>query len=224
MTGWLIPERYRPGIQKLISSDQADLDLLIKVLQKQTPTLNTEDLAAEIAKKVQNFNSDDIKDIIESLVALYSFRSLNRLSEQEVIENIVDLHQSNAKILGVSENNRKYTEDLLKLFLNIGGVLDIASKAVSVMLSHENLFISSHVLTDIRPVFETKVIEKPACAVIIHTIKFEYRNDGEIKEVFFAMDVNDIGQLREQLDRADQKADALIRMLEKSEVHYLKVE
>lgn len=224
MTSWLIPERYRPGIQKLIGSDEEDIKLLVDALKEITPKLKPEGLAAEIAEKVKNFSLDDINNIVESLVSLYSLRSRNKLSDKELIENVVDLDKNNAEILGISEENRCRVEDRLKAFLNIGGVLDVASKAVSVMLAHENVFISSQVFTDIRPVFETEIKEGPAGAVIVNTLKFEYLNNGEVKEVFFAMDVNDISRLREQLTRADQKAFMLEKMLEKAEVHYLKVE
>jgi len=64
----------------------------------------------------------------------------------------------------------------------------------------------------------------PAGALIVHTLKLEYKQGNEEKDFYIALDTNDVKKLREQLDRAEQKAESIKLMLNQAQVSYLDVE
>ena len=68
-------------------------------------------------------------------------------------------------------------------------------------------------MTDMRPVFGSD--EKPAGAVVVHTLKLTYHEGPKrsLREFFVAMNRDDLDELREVLDRALRKQSELSHVL-----------
>jgi hypothetical protein len=96
-------------------------------------------------------------------------------------------------------------------------------KAMDVVLDHSHVFFHAKILTDIRPVFNTKGDSIDA-AVIVHNLRIHYEEDSDHKDFYVALDTSDIQELREVLDRADTKAKCLQGLVKKSGVSYLDAE
>jgi hypothetical protein len=90
--------------------------------------------------------------------------------------------------------------------LNDDHPLLISAKAGVLAYTHERLVMSSRLLTDARPVFNTagdQVVE----VVITHTLAVRF-SDGstDSKLLTFAMDQEDVVSLRKECERAEHKA------------------
>ncbi|MBD2434848.1 MULTISPECIES: hypothetical protein [Fischerella] len=216
-----IPDRYKPGFEKLLSIDNKTVDEFIEALKQAPPLLLIEDLASAVASKVQTLTVEEIVDIVEALISLYNFRDYSGESTEELVERIAQSVQDDEELPYISNEQKQEFERTLTTFLEFNGVLSVASKAINVVRDHERVFTRSRVLTDMRPVFESDIEKGPAGVAIVHMLKIEYADLDGKHEFFVALDSIDLEQLREQLDRADRKAKAIELMLSRANIPYL---
>ena len=108
---------------------------------------------------------------------------------------------------------------LLKVFQGRKG-LEVTMKSMGVMVDQPRVFLHAKILTDIRPVF-SKEADSVDAAVIVHNLRIHFGGDSEHKDFYVALDTSDIQSLREVLERADEKAKCLERLLKKTGVAYL---
>jgi hypothetical protein len=90
--------------------------------------------------------------------------------------------------------------------LNPEHPLNIRRKAEQLAHLHQNVLTSARLITDVRPVFDVpaqRILE----ALVFHTLFIEYSDGGqESKRIAFALDADDVAQLRHLCDRAELKA------------------
>jgi hypothetical protein len=114
------------------------------------------------------------------------------------------------------ESEQSFRQRLVRFF-ELETLL-ISAKAAGILQSHENLFCSARILTDVRPVFGSDPRVVPNSAVIVHMLNLSFHHEGEIKELYIAMDTLDIGLLREALDRAELKSESLKTLMKRAGV------
>lgn len=107
----------------------------------------------------------------------------------------------------------KFLGDVLVSHSSLG----VGAKATRLMLEHERVFVLSEIFSDIRSVFaQDDVEELPVTAIITHSLKIHsHINGGRPDDIFFALDIDDLLQLKEAVDRAIRKHDTLSKMIEK---------
>jgi hypothetical protein len=94
------------------------------------------------------------------------------------------------------------------------------ARALDLQGEHERIFHDARVLTDIRPVFGPDATAPPIGAVINETLKIEYFTAADTKEVFIALDRDDLIRLKSVVDRAITKAESLQAFLEAADLRY----
>jgi hypothetical protein len=123
--------------------------------------------------------------------------------------------------LGLSGEEREVFEKRLSLLLEIDS-LHATSKALDVLLEYEHTLHDVRIMTDVRPVFGQNVEKPPTGAMIVHTLKISYHDESEeVKEFYVTLNTGDTGALSAELERANQKAESLRRMLEPTRVPYI---
>jgi hypothetical protein len=113
------------------------------------------------------------------------------------------------------------TKDARKRFVyNMHKLLDVAAlsflaKAHALQAEHERLFRDAKVLTDLRPVFHDPD-EPPVDMIVEYTLKIIYHDGSrhQHREIYMAMDSDDITHLKEALERAEKKAASLKMLLQ----------
>ncbi|MDZ7956610.1 MAG: hypothetical protein RMY34_01670 [Aulosira sp. DedQUE10] len=216
-----IPEKYKPGFEQLVKIDRGTVDELINALSQAPPSLLVEDLASAVASQVKALNVEEVEDLIEALISLYNLRDYFDAPINKIVERISQAVHDDQELPNLTEEEKQEFERRLTTFLEFDGVLSVTSKAIDVMRDHERLFTRSRVLTDMRPVFELDIEKGPAGIAIVHMLKIEYADLEGTHEFFVALDSIDLEQLREQLDRASQKAKAIELMLNTANIPYL---
>ncbi|MEH1942662.1 MAG: hypothetical protein V7L01_20935 [Nostoc sp.] len=221
MTELEIPEKYKPGFKQLVTVDARTVDELIDALRQAPPSLLIEDLASIVASQVEALTVEEVEDLIEALISLYNLRDYLEVPTNKIVERISQAVQNDEDLPNLSGREKQEFERRLAAFLEFDGVLSVTSKAINVMRDHERIFTGSRVLTDMRPIFERDLEKGPAAVVIVHMLKIEYADLEGTHEFFVALDSIDLEELRQQLDRADQKGKSIKLMLGRANIPYL---
>lgn len=92
--------------------------------------------------------------------------------------------------------------------------LGLSAKASKLISESARLFMFSEIYSDIRPIFSNIDIGKaPEAAVITHTLKVHTHVDGSLEDIYMGMDINDLHELKNIVQRAIDKHDVLEKLL-----------
>jgi hypothetical protein len=164
--------------------------------------------------------SKDVQKHLDALFGLYVSRAAADVSISDYVTDIIE---------NIKENPYATTADSVINTLNmrLARIFDIktvntVAKAHNVLLEHQYTFHRARILTDIRPVFGEKLKESPT-AIIIHSLKLEYHQDGTHRAFFVALDSKDLESLIEVLQRAKAKAEILESSLASAELKQIEI-
>ncbi len=220
-----IPDKYEYGIRLLLQMNDETGKKFIKALSESQPTLFIESLVESVSQKLEGIiTPSEVEDMIEALLALYGVRDSLDVETSEFIKDLEEAVLKSKSFTDISNNNLQISKPLITELLDLDEPLSIASKAFNILLDHERVFLSSKILTDIRPIFSNRKVESPVGAVIVHMFKIDYREGSESKEFFVALDTADINKLENVLKRAKEKEKAIQPLLKRADIAYLDVE
>ena len=223
LTRLRIPDGYKKPLRDLFALSQAAAEQLQSALEEAKPAISPSALVQQITSQT-SIDPDTLNEIISLLISLsitkerYDFtreKVLSDVAQGAVEEGLVPDHDEEAISLFKERLGR-----LLALDRSIGA----SSRAQSILLTHQNTFVSARVLTDIRPIFSSSQDLEPTAAVIVHSLKIEFRTGDRRGEQFFALDVKDLRSLRTMVDRAIQKEERLKRVISEGGLSYISVE
>ena len=117
----------------------------------------------------------------------------------------------------LSETELGALSERLDGLLGVQGITAFG-KAVDVSQESDRLLHTSRIVSDIRPVFGKEVETEPIGAVIFHTLRLDYFEDGEVRTVSFALTASDLAQLKRTVERAEAKGNTLSRLLDRVEL------
>lgn len=80
----------------------------------------------------------------------------------------------------------------------------IREKARNLTYAHQNIFRSSRIITDLRPVFNATG-DDIGSMVLTHVLTIEYFDGAERRRIEFALDESDVRELRRSVERAQVK-------------------
>ncbi len=179
---------------------------------RELPEVILNDLILAIEKSpasptVKSMSPDGVAKIMDTLKTMYTIRAIHEVPLDEFVSDICE---------SLLEHGELNAEDAPRYRARLGKVLDIealnvAAKAVSLQNENERNFCSARILTDARPVFGNDVSAPPAATVITHTMKLSYHEGagGRIHDIYVVFGSSDLSDLREVLDRAEEKAKSL---------------
>jgi hypothetical protein len=84
-------------------------------------------------------------------------------------------------------------------------------------MDHQSILEDAKIVTDLRPVFD-KPGERPLGAIITHTLKIVHHESGEHKELFFALDADDVLNLKRIAERALEKMSSLKDFIKSADI------
>ena len=110
-----------------------------------------------------------------------------------------------------------------KTLFNSDHVLKLNTKIISVITDHDKLFLSAKIMTDARPVFDDEGSKVEAIA-IIHMLRIHFERNSKHEDFFAALDVGDLRQLKNVIERAEKKAEVLKTTFSSTSIPYLDIE
>lgn len=87
------------------------------------------------------------------------------------------------------------------------------AKALDVLTEYRHLYLSSRVLTDVRPVFIDDVSKPPSGFTVSQTLRIEALDSGNPSTIYITLDDVDLKSLQTQLHRAQQKMATIVSEL-----------
>ena len=152
-------------------------------------------------------DSNKLAEVIFSFVDIES--SFDKLSIDEIAKLFLKaLKTANIKLTKSAE---ELLVELLEKSQNEN--LKITRKAFVLEYDQSNLLTDSKILTDVRPIFGFEESnDEIKHSIIINKLRLSYRKNSESKEketLFFALDENDLKDLKFQIIRAEKKAEQI---------------
>lgn len=216
-----IPPEQESGFEKLIALDDESVRALAATLREEFPGFNNHDALSEIASRATGISLAEASEVMGVLAALYLLQARSEVSTSEFVEDVCQaLDEADTEVLRLSGEARDHFKGRLTELLNIESV-GVESKAVDVQHEAERTFHSARIMTDIRPVFGSSPESLPTGAVVVHTLRITYRERNRLKDLFVALDTEDVDTLEELADRANLKAKSLKAFLAGTPLSYI---
>ena len=210
-----IPKRYKDGFEKIASMPDEDFHELSEGLSLTSLVSSTNKLAIKISES-KKLDSDILNDIFESIGSLVSY--IEDEKDNKEIEEIVEDLSRVAIENGIVKEDQEENFKARALFLFQNQHIYFASKTEELTSEYANIYLNSEIATDIRPIFSRNVEEAPKGAIITHNLHLHYRvhREGDHKDIYLALDSNDINSMIEVLKRAQKKEISLSQIFNKS--------
>ena len=206
-------------MQKLMKLSEDSFNQLISALEGIGPTLFPHELSDQVISKLKGISSEDVSEIIATIMSLSSHRVHDDSTPEELAEQVAQAASEGGIAITSDKERDSFKKKLIRFFEL--STLYVSSKALGILQSNENLFCTARILTDVRPVFGSDAKVAPVAAVVVHMLDLSYHKDGELKHLYIAMDSLDIDILKETLDRAEAKAKTLKPLIKKAGVAFL---
>jgi hypothetical protein len=208
-----VPERFRPGLVKLLGLPPQSVDELVSALNTAPGTLSPLKLLASIQPHVRTIPADDLESILDTLRSLYVLLARLDLTIDDCVHSVANaIERGDYADLGFQDKDRVEFEQQLRRLLGINSHT-VEAKALDLLVEHERVFHDARIITDLRPVFGTEVTAPPAAGLILHTLKITYHEGSELKEFFVALDSGELDLLSSIIDRAKQKGSTIEQLL-----------
>jgi hypothetical protein len=207
-----IPEQYRHGFAKIKGLSLTDANAIAAALEKSPTTGGLRGMLSTVAEQVSALKREEAEDIVATLYSLYVYRADADTSLDGFVSELISaMRASGDGALIVSEQEENEFRQKIGRLLSVSRSA-VISKAEQLQSDYAKTFYDAKILTDIRPIF-AKPEEIPVGAVVTHTLKIEYHEDGEHKAVYLALDAADLQQMKKVLQRADSKVSSLRLLL-----------
>jgi hypothetical protein len=210
MPSLYIPDEYKEGFNSLGTLDHENFAKLIRLLDEAGSAMSSSTLITNVSAKFDEVFKPQIISILEAVTELDEYRSSDDLEVEDIIQ------QSYAAILDLdavkSEEDAQQICERLKQLIDVNGSIAVTSKTFDLKTDYEKIFLHSRIISDARPVFGKDCSEKPKGVLINHILKIIYRDIEGNKEIYLSLDMNDIVQMLEQINRAVDKSNSLEKM------------
>jgi hypothetical protein len=220
-----VPRQYEGGFAKIRDLSDESFQELLAALQQVPNTYNQDSLLSAAAEKVDTIAASDVEDIVSALLSLYIHRDHSQMTISDIVDGVTQtMEESKSEQLKLSSEDRPHIEERLAELLSIEA-LTVVVRAGRLSIESEHSLQEVRIVTDTRLVFEPEDPEvEPRGAIILHTLKISYWGDNRSKNFFVTLDSNGLRELRQQLDRANAKADTLTSTLKAAQVPYIDAE
>lgn len=204
MAKYNIPPPFKIGFTHLSKFSKEHLDIILNILKEVEFGISPD----KIIEQILTYNIEEKEKIVEVVKAILSLVALKNDENVKVSELVNDLTTD------FKEDNPDISEDRVNnLSINLHEILNINSKinhtlkAFDLLAENEKIFLESRILSDIRIVFDDDLSKEINAhgTIVLHQLKISYRENQESKSIFFALDINDLNNLKEQVERAIQK-------------------
>lgn len=210
-----IPTQDQKAIIELFELNQSERQRLADVFNDSNRVMVIREYEEQIVESLA-LSENKARRILRVLVNMYSVMDYIGETPETIAKELIESFQifESEAIRSAQSSEIIAFQEFLQTLLSFPESLGVSAKVLRVMGQHEHLFIGADSYTDLRPVFGTGDSSlQPAAAVMVHTLKIEYRKDLEEKTIYIALDSDDLYKLQETIERAINKHEALVKTL-----------
>ncbi|HEV7405933.1 MAG TPA: hypothetical protein VGO11_23510 [Chthoniobacteraceae bacterium] len=178
---------------------------LLEALKTESGSLKIQDTAQAFSDR-SGLPINSAAPIVWMLHNMYSSRASSEVPVDEfadaVLRATVAFEPSGSRL---TDDERNGARNFLKEALSMDDTFGVSAKALSVSLDQERLFTECRILSDIRPVFGDDIDSAPKATVIIHKLRINYNEGGELRHFYVSLDAEDLEALKSSVERALKK-------------------
>jgi hypothetical protein len=201
-----VPTKVKEGVREALSLSSEQRSQVIAILKEfhgnQLPSISA--VAERVADEV-GIGLEMSQNIFQSLAsfnrALFEFK----FSLSEMVSLVQESEQG-------SFLETEFLEEMLSTWF-----VSTLTKLEALRSEYDAIYRGGKLITDVRHVFPEEPGQKPEAATIVHLLRIRYQQD-RIKDFYVAMDMDDLEELRGQIDRAVQKEASLRTLAAESKI------
>lgn len=204
-----IPSRHIAVFDIISTLSRAEAETFAQTLN-QVPIGYGPEHAAEYVVDTLGKDPSDLSSFESIASVIYSMLHLafsEKLELDEIIADAVAVYESERE--GLSEEKKELLIENLRSLAGTNKVAKFTVKALSLQIENERRFSSAKILSDVRIVFDDDLNNENPNAIINHILRLRYIEDDERKNMFIALDTDDLSDLRDVINRAIEKDDIL---------------
>ena len=180
------------------------------------------DIVAAVAPNVTGFQPQELNALIRTLYSLYQVRALSDASVDAFAHDLADaMNAIGNPALALTDAERNPFIKNISALLSVESLKFIA-KAVSLQRDHEHIFHDVKILTDLRPVFH-EPDQEPKEMIVEYTLKIVFHDGNRHREIYMALDAEDVSHFHAVIERAEKKAASLTSLLESKGITRLRL-
>lgn len=160
--------------------------------------------------------SEEVKAaVVEVIGGIHSLLQSANTSANQLIADISEAYLTTVEDEDGQVNAGQKIENLQKNLRQILRVKQVyaATKALALLNDEDRLFLRSKIITNVRPIFEEDVALPIIGSIITHSLKISVRSNGGNENYYFALDSRDLLELKDSIDRAIAKSNALSKSI-----------
>jgi hypothetical protein len=200
------------------------VDQLTAALSSFPPTPDSDDVAKLIAPQVPDIEPEDLTDILDTIYAPYYVREVSDIKLSRFLNDLIQTFRTSPDPhLAVTDDDEAgRVRARFKKLLSIENI-GLLSKAMRLQRDGERLYCEAKILSDLRAVFHDDVSSRPAGAVLTHTLKLSYHENGDHKDFFIILESQDLERLRKIVEGAQAKELTLRTLLDEAKLQDLSI-
>jgi hypothetical protein len=209
-----VPRQELPFFKQLVSTTPETLKTLTEALAKQPPSLDVDKLAMAVAKDA-NVEESVAQQLLQLVWRLTMVQRRLELSAEDFVNSL-------AAGLDTLPNDEWSAEDRAGWAKVIGPLEELltsdtaatsSAKASELLFDQQLGLCSSRIITETRAVFDDSA-QTIKGILLFHTLVLRCHEGSNNRDIYIALDSNDLILLREQLERAERKEKVLQNTLQ----------
>jgi hypothetical protein len=204
MTRYEIPRPFLQGFEAIAKLSVEDSKRVTQILSG-IPVGYTEKKLAVLLHEKCTFSELDSFNIAAVLFSLMPLK-LNATtgnSDKFVVE-LAQAYSEQSKTDNKKEVAEKLRENL-NILLEADGNLRLTQKAKYLQGEYEKVYLEARIISDVRLVYENAIENVAKHALVVHQLRVHFSENGEHKNLYFALDNNDLKKLKDIILRAELK-------------------
>jgi len=212
-----VPSEMRPALVQLAAFGDDAISELCSLLEANPDVLTSRQAAFEHASKLTKFGDEGFS-AVDAVVPLLFLKASTGKSTADLVNEIT------ARLITGDKKEATLSPTAVPNFKkHLGTILELSklttrAKALSLATDCQRLFSDAKIVSDVRPVFGEDVSKSPLGAVILHSLKIGFAEDGEEREFFVTMDSKDLRELQNWITRALSKDATLSQFIKQSNI------
>ncbi|MDP7738996.1 hypothetical protein [Mycobacterium paragordonae] len=207
-----IPKDGVPVLQRVAQLGDDVANALIEALSSDQIRSISAVVAAVTGVVKDQWSEDEVAAFVGNLVSMSTLGTSHDYPPDELAGKISELVGQS-----LDEDEKKQLPGRLTALLSARSFRAF-SKAIDVSRETDRVLNVSRILSDVRPVFGQDAAEDPLGALVVHTLRIDYYEQGEVKTDSFTLNAKDLEQLKDAIERAEEKERTLSRILKRAEL------
>lgn len=202
-----VPDEFVPILTNLARMTQPDFDALRDAADELGGSAEISHLATQLRESTV-LEPDELRALFDAMVSLIAFADTRSQPLAELAGDV-------AASPDLDVTNSQQTELVTRIVaLTSIEPIRVVRKGSALSMQHERLFLSSRIMSDIRPVFGADPAAGIEAAILSHTLIVDFVSDRGTDCFYVALDKDDLRQLQGAVQRAIDKEPSLAATLE----------